>query len=114
MHAQFADYMLTDEGKRKAEEIAKSFDDLLTKLEALCPEGRHLALVRTNLETACFYAKKAMSEKNCQETEPVEVRGGLPKPSPAHQWDGALERWFLPSEPQPMGTSINLGHTRHG
>jgi hypothetical protein len=64
MHAQFAVHMLTEEGKKKAQEIATSFDDLLTKLEVLCPEGRHLALVRTNLETACFYAKKAMAEQN--------------------------------------------------
>ena len=66
MHAQFAVHMLTEEGKEKAQEIAQSFDGLLTKLEALCPEGRHLALVRTNLETACFYAKKAMAEQNSQ------------------------------------------------
>jgi hypothetical protein len=58
--------MLTPEGKEKAQQIAQSFDDLLTNLEKICPEGRHLALVRTNLETACFYAKKAMAEQNCQ------------------------------------------------
>lgn len=65
MHAQFAVHMFTPEGKTKAVEIAEGFDVLLTRLEAICPEGRHLALVRTNLETACFYAKKAMAEQNC-------------------------------------------------
>jgi hypothetical protein len=38
----------------------------------------------------------------------------IPKPSPTHQWDGALDRWFLPSETQPMGGAIMLGHARHG
>lgn len=66
MHAQFAVHMLTDDGKRKAQEIAEAFEGLLTKLEEVCPDGRHLALVRTNLETACFYAKKAMAEQNSQ------------------------------------------------
>lgn len=64
MHAQFAVHMLTEEGKSKARQIAETFDTLLTELERVCPEGRHFALVRTNLETACFYAKKAMAEQN--------------------------------------------------
>lgn len=66
MHSQFAVHMLTEEGKTKAKEIAKAFDDCLTRLEVVCPEGRHLALVRTKLEEACFFAKKAMAEQNAQ------------------------------------------------
>jgi hypothetical protein len=64
MHAQFAVHMLTEEGKTKARKIAEDFDALLTSLEILCPEGRALAIARTKLEEACFFAKKAMAEQN--------------------------------------------------
>jgi hypothetical protein len=66
MHPQFAVHMLTDEGNAKAKEIAEAFDDCLTRLEVVCPDGRHLALVRTKLEEACCFAKKAMAEQNSQ------------------------------------------------
>lgn len=61
MHKEFAVHMLNDEGKKKAVEIAASFDVLLTKLEETCPNGRELAIVRTKLEEAAFFAKKAMA-----------------------------------------------------
>ena len=66
MHDQFKVHMLTEEGKAKARQIAEAFDDCLTRLEAVCPDGHHLALVQTKLEEACFFAKKAMAEKNSQ------------------------------------------------
>lgn len=61
--------MLSMTGKSKANVIAKSFDTLLTELEAVCPDGREMAIVRTKLEEACFFAKKAMAsdeETNCE------------------------------------------------
>jgi hypothetical protein len=61
MHKEFTVHMLNDEGKKNARAIAEAFDELLTKLEALCPVGRELALVRTKLEEASFFAKKAMA-----------------------------------------------------
>lgn len=64
MHAEFAVHMLTDDGKVKAKQIAEAFDGLLTTLEAICPNGRPLALTKTKLEEACFFAKKAMAEQN--------------------------------------------------
>lgn len=67
MHAAFQVHMLTEEGKTKAREIAESFDALLTKLEALVPEGRELAITRTKLEEACFFAKKGMAQKNSEQ-----------------------------------------------
>lgn len=116
MHAQFAVHILNEEGKRKAQEIAHSFDDLLTRLEAICPEGRHLALVRTKLEEACFFAKKAMAfaKKAMAEVNSETVRP--PQPSPDHRWDGALDRWYLPGETLPAAdpADIVLGHVRHG
>lgn len=61
MNKEFEVHMLTEEGKAKAKAIAETFDECLNKLVALCPPGRELALVRTKLEEACFFAKKAMA-----------------------------------------------------
>jgi hypothetical protein len=53
--------MLNARGKELAEQIASDFDHLLGELEQVCPDGREMALVRTKLEEACFFAKKAMA-----------------------------------------------------
>ncbi len=57
----FAVHMLNDDGKRKAQIIAAAFNDLVTVLEGICPDGREAAIVVTKLEEACFFAKKAMA-----------------------------------------------------
>ena len=62
MHDAFAVHMLTDEGKIKARGIAEAFDGLLSALTSLAPDGREMAIVRTKLEEACFFAKKAMAK----------------------------------------------------
>ncbi len=67
MHVQFRVHMLTDEGKSKAKDIAQAFDECLSTLELVCPDGRELAIVRTKLEEACFFAKKSMANVNSQE-----------------------------------------------
>lgn len=54
MHAAFQVHMLTEAGKQKAKEIAQAFDECLTRLEAIVPSGREMALVRTKLEEARF------------------------------------------------------------
>lgn len=64
MHDAFAVHMLTDDGKVKAREIAYAFNELLQRLDAACPDGREMAIVRTKLEEACFFAKKAMAKSN--------------------------------------------------
>lgn len=70
MNKEFAVHMLNDTGKDKAARIAAAFDLLLETLapadpqtsdQVLCPAGRELALVKTKLEEACFFAKKAMA-----------------------------------------------------
>ena len=61
MNKEFQVHMLNDAGKAKATEIAEAFDACLEKLVVLCPAGRELALVRTKLEEASFFAKKAMA-----------------------------------------------------
>lgn len=61
MHKEFAVHMLSDAGKERARAVAQEFDELLSALEAICPPGRELALVRTKLEEACFFAKKSLT-----------------------------------------------------
>lgn len=63
MNPEFQVHMLNDKGKAKAKEIAECFDRCLTGLKLHCPEGRELALVKTKLEEACFFAKKAMANQ---------------------------------------------------
>ena len=59
---EFNVHKLNDAGMEKAIDIALVFDRALTSLINLCPSGRHLAIVKTKLEEACFFAKKAMAE----------------------------------------------------
>ncbi len=65
-------HRLNDRGMQNARTIALAFDDCLAVLEGVCPSpSRELALVRTKLEEACFYAKKAMAldATNCIDEE---------------------------------------------
>lgn len=64
MRKEFEVHMLNETGKGKARSIATAFSELLEKVEATCmgaSGGRELAIVRTKLEEACFFAKKAMA-----------------------------------------------------
>jgi len=63
MDQAFEVHMLNETGKEKARKIALAFDDLMTILKGDCGEGRELAIVRTKLEEACFFAKKAMAKQ---------------------------------------------------
>lgn len=60
-HPEFAVHILNDEGIEKAKKIRNVFDDILTQLSDLCPPGREYSIVKTKLEEACFFAKKAMA-----------------------------------------------------
>jgi hypothetical protein len=60
----FQFHKLNEAGIKKAIQIAEAFDKLLTELKTLCPErseGREFAIVKTKLEEASFFAKKAMA-----------------------------------------------------
>jgi len=63
MDSLFKVHLLNDQGKRHAHLIADQFDMLLTYLESVCPTGREMSIVRTKLEEASFFAKKAMASK---------------------------------------------------
>lgn len=61
-YAAFAVHMLNDKGKERAAQIQMAFSTLMTTLEAVCgADGREMAITRTKLEEACFFAKKAMA-----------------------------------------------------
>lgn len=61
MHSEFQVHILNEDGAAKAKRIALLFDDLLTSLETYCKPGRELALVKTKLEEASFFAKKSIA-----------------------------------------------------
>lgn len=61
MNPEFEVHLLNEGGIRRAKEIALAFDGLLNHLKDLCPEGRELAIVKTKLEEASFFAKKSMA-----------------------------------------------------
>lgn len=61
MDPLFEVHMLNDDGISKAKQIAEAFDNLLLKLGDTCLLGREMSIVKTHLETACFFAKKSMA-----------------------------------------------------
>ena len=60
----FGVHRLNEKGFDKAREIQSIFKTALTLLKAQVGDGaygRHFSLCKTELEKACFYAKKAMA-----------------------------------------------------
>ena len=71
---EFQVHMLNATGGRKAIEIRDVFDQALDKIAVLCtpegavgPGGREYAVVKTKLEEACFFAKKAIANQACNQ-----------------------------------------------
>lgn len=59
---EFTVHMLNEQGKQKAARIAATFSLALDQLEEICgKQGREMAIVRTHLQDASFYAKRAMA-----------------------------------------------------
>jgi hypothetical protein len=69
MRPEFTVHMLNETGKQKAAQIAEAFDQCLGQLEALCPtKTREFSIVKTKLEEASFFAKKAMANDEVNTT----------------------------------------------
>ena len=59
---EFSVHMLNPGGIEKALTIARDFSILLDAVEAVCgKDGREMAVVRTKLQEAAFFAKRAMA-----------------------------------------------------
>ena len=58
----FEVHRLNEQGMRKARDIAEAFQQTLDEVEILVgKDGREMALVRTKMQEACFFAKRAMA-----------------------------------------------------
>ncbi len=60
-NSEFATHILNESGKQKAAAIQETFDTALNTLATICKPGRELSIVKTKLEEASFFAKKAMA-----------------------------------------------------
>ena len=73
MDPAFEVHMLNAGGIEKAQKMAASFDQLLSELYELSGSAvqthRPMAIVRTKLEEACFFAKKAMASNPANQKE---------------------------------------------
>lgn len=59
---EFAVHKLNDVGMLRARDIAKLFSLFLNSIEAHCgASGREMAIVRTKLQEAAFFAKRAIA-----------------------------------------------------
>ena len=61
----FEVHRLNIEGMDKAHEIARAFKTLLHDLENIvgAPASREMSIVKTKLQEASFFAKRAMAQK---------------------------------------------------
>lgn len=60
---EFKVHKLNSLGIETAQGIAIMFDVLLQQLTPICGPSREFSIVKTKLEEACFFAKKAMAIK---------------------------------------------------
>ena len=61
MNREFKEHPLNKNGIEKNNLIEIEFDALLNILSNYCPIGREFSIVKTKLEEACFFAKKAIA-----------------------------------------------------
>lgn len=72
IRAEFSVHLLNPQGVERAEAIAFAFSLLLEELEQLCgTDGREMAIVRTDLQRAAFFAKRAMAVRPENQKEPA-------------------------------------------
>lgn len=58
---EFRTHKLNEQGIERASLIADLYDELLEELKLLCRDCREFSVVKTKLEEACFFTKKAMA-----------------------------------------------------
>ena len=76
IRSEFQAHLLNEQGIAKAKKIAQIFTTLLNEVEETSgKDGREMALVRTQLEQAAFFAKKAMAQRPENQIAPPPVEG---------------------------------------
>ena len=64
MRKEFQVHRLNEEGMSKANKLAEVFSEALTKVEEIAgADGREMAVARTKLEEASYFAKRAMAQR---------------------------------------------------
>lgn len=67
---EFSVHTLNDRGMSKANELAGVFTSALNAIESLGVGGRELAIVKTKLEEAAFFAKRGIAVVPENQLEP--------------------------------------------
>lgn len=68
---EFQVHLLNENGISKAMLLAATFTDTLNEIERLAGhDGREMAIVRTKMEEACFFAKKALANRQENQRDP--------------------------------------------
>lgn len=57
----FRSHLLNDQGIAVCNSVSIKFHELLLFVQAVAGESREMSIVRTKLEEACFFAKKAVA-----------------------------------------------------
>ena len=64
MRAEFRVHLLNEDGIKKAVVLAEILESALDQIENICGhDGREMAIVRTKMEEASFFAKKSMASR---------------------------------------------------
>jgi len=71
-------------------EIGELFGDLAERLDELVPVGREKALVMTQLETACFFAKKGVALQDENQDDGADTMIGRPMAPAAPETPAAV------------------------
>ena len=61
---EFQVHRLNEQGLAKADSLASVFSEALDKIEGLAgSDGREMVIVRTKMEEASYYSKRAMAQR---------------------------------------------------
>ena len=75
IRSEFDVHILNHVGIERARDIARGFSTLLNDLDEICgKDGREMAIVRTHLQEAAFFAKRAMAMRPENQLAAIDPR----------------------------------------